>query len=114
VYLFAALSKINRTYLSGATMAAYVSPAVLAVAPESGRTAVVLAMTWGSILVELWLAFALWSPRCRATAVATGIAFHAVMIALLPSPVRYQLTVFAVEMLALYVVFAVPLTESER
>jgi hypothetical protein len=33
------------------------------------------------------------------------VAFHAAMNALLPPGLRFQLTIFAVEMLALYVVF---------
>jgi hypothetical protein len=106
-YAFAGLTKVNATYLSGATMAAYMSADVLAALPDYTRLPLVLAFSWGSIVIELWLAWALWRPRLRIAAVAVGAALHAGMIALLPPGVRFQLAIFAVEMLALYVVFFV-------
>jgi uncharacterized membrane protein YphA (DoxX/SURF4 family) len=104
-YAFSGLAKMNHAYLSGATMAAYMSPRVLAAMPEAGRLPLVLAFSWGAIALELWLAFALWRRRWRSAAVGVGVGFHAAMVALLPPGVRFQLTIFAVEMLALYVVF---------
>lgn len=104
-YAFAGLSKINAAYLSGATMAAYTSVALLASLPEAARLPFVLACSWGAIVVELWLAVALWSRRWRRPAIVAGVALHAGMIALLPPGVRFQLVVFACEMFALYLVF---------
>jgi hypothetical protein len=111
-YAFSGLAKINAAYLSGATMAAYMSPHVLAAIPEGGRLPVVLAFSWGSIALELGLAAALWRPRWRAAAVGVAAIFHAGMVALLPHGVRFQLVIFAVEMLALCVVFFVDVTPS--
>ncbi len=108
-YAFAGLAKLNRAYLSGATMAAYMSPRVLAAMPEGGRRPLVLAFSWSAIALELWLAGALWLPRWRVAAVVVAAAFHAGMVALLPPGVRFQLVVFAIEMLALCVVFFVDL-----
>ncbi len=104
-YAISGLAKINRVYLSGTTMAAYMSPQVLAAVPESGRLPLILAFSWGSIVLEIWLAFALWSRRWRGAAVVVALAFHAGMIALLPRRVHFQLVIFAVETLALYLVF---------
>jgi hypothetical protein len=104
-YLFAGLSKINRVYLSGATMASYVSADVLVAVPERVRLPFVVVLSWGSIALEMWLAVALWRPRSRAAAIVIGVLFHAGMVALLPAGVRVQLAIFAVEMFALYVVF---------
>ena len=73
--------------------------------PDAGRLPLLLALSWVSIALELWLAGALWRPRWRRTAVVVGAAFHAGMVALLPPGVRVQLAIFAVEMLALYLVF---------
>jgi hypothetical protein len=108
VYAFAGLSKINRTYLSGATMAAYMSPDVLLSLPEASRLPFVLACSWGAIVLELGLAVALWRRRWRAAAVVVGAALHVGMVALLPAGVRVQLAIFAIEMLALYLAFFDP------
>ncbi len=104
-YAFGGLTKINATYLSGATMAAYMSRDLLASLPESSRLPFVLACSWGAIAVELGLAVALWSRRWRRAAMVAGVALHVGMVALLPPGVRSQLAIFAVEMFALYVVF---------
>ena len=104
-YAFAGLSKINGVYLSGATMAAYTSPDLLASLPESARLPLVLACSWGAIVGELSLAIALWSRRWRRAAVVAGVALHVGMVAFLPPGVRFQLVIFAIEMLALYLVF---------
>jgi len=111
-YAFSGLAKINGAYLSGATMAAYMSPHVLAAIPEQGRLPVVLAFSWGSIALELGLAVALWRRRWRTAAVGVAAVFHVGMVALLPHGVRFQLVIFAVEMLALCVVFFVDLVPS--
>lgn len=108
-YAFSGLAKINAAYLSGATMAAYMSPHVLGAIPETGRLPVVLAFSWGSIALEIGLAAALWLPRWRAVAVGVAVVFHTGMVALLPHGVRFQLVIFALEMLALCVVFFVDL-----
>jgi hypothetical protein len=111
-YAFAALAKLNAVYLSGATLVAYMSPDLLVALPEATRLPFVLACAWGTIVVELFLAVALWSARWRRLAVVAGTALHVGMVALLPPGARLQLAIFAVEMLALYVVFFVPLDRS--
>jgi hypothetical protein len=113
-YAFSGLAKINATYLSGATMAAYMSPHLLAAVPEDSRLPLVLAFSWGSIALEIGLAAAFWLPRWRAAAVGVAAIFHAGMVAILPHGVRFQLVIFAVEMLALCVVFFVDLANPRQ
>ena len=108
-YAFAALAKLNPVYLSGATLAGYMSPDLLVALPEAMRLPFVLACSWGTIALELGLAVALWSARWRRVAVAAGVALHVGMVALLPPAARMQLAIFAIEMVTLYVVFFVPL-----
>jgi hypothetical protein len=113
-YAFAALAKLNSVYLSGATLAGYMSPTLLAALPEATRLPFVLACSWGTIAVELGLAVTLWSARWRRVAVAAGVALHVGMVALLPPGARVQLAIFAIEMVALYLVFFVPLASCGR
>ena len=108
-YAFAALAKLNAVYLSGATLAGYMSADLLAALPAATRLPFVLACSWGTIAVEMGLAAALWSARWRRIAVAAGVALHFGMVALLPPGTRVQLAIFAIEMVALYVAFFVPL-----
>ena len=102
VYLFAALSKLNSQYLSGFMLAANFRKSLIF--PPSLLSAFAAA----SILVEIFLAFALWSTRLRKLAVIIGIVFHAGMVFSLAPPVMAQLAVFAVECLALYPLFFIP------
>jgi len=113
-YAFAALAKLNPAYLSGAMLAGYMSPTLLVALPETARLPFVLACSWGTIVVELGLAVALWSARWRRLAVAAGAALHVGMVALLPPGSQVQLAVFAIEMVALYLVFFIPLASSDR
>ena len=57
-----------------------------------------------SIVVELFIAFGLWSPRLRRFAIIAGIGFHLVIIAVLDSS-RLSLAIFALSMFAVYVLF---------
>ena len=102
VYLFAALSKLNSQYLSGFMLAANFRKSLM-FPPR-----VLSAFAAASILVEVFLAFALWSMRLRKAAVIIGIALHAGMVFLLAPPVMAQLALFAVECLALYPLFFIP------
>ena len=106
---YAFVAKLNPVYLSGATLAGYMSPDLLVALPEAMRLPFVLACSWGTIALELGLAVALWSARWRRVAVAAGVALHVGMVALLPPAARMQLAIFAIEMVTLYVVFFVPL-----
>src|SRR6185369_9344845 len=66
VYLFAALSKLNSQYLSGFMLAPNFRKSLM-FPPR-----VLSAFAAASILVEVFLAFALWSMRLRKPAVING------------------------------------------
>lgn len=63
------------------------------------------ALALSSILLELTLAFALWSRRTRVPAVLVGACFHLMMVATITPAVSVQLAIFAVAMLSLYPLF---------
>ena len=97
VYGFAALAKLIPEYLSGAMLCAdfgwmSANPPVLLCA----------GLAMGSIVTELFLAFALWQKRWFRFACVVGIGLHVAMIVMLAPAVHWQLIIFAGEMLVLY------------
>ena len=106
MYLFAALAKLNGPFLSGAEMFGYMPGALRESVSGDVLLALALALSWGAIAAEMFVAVGLWSRRWRMAAVACGVVLHGAMILLLPGAVRLQLTIFAAESLALYMLFA--------
>lgn len=103
VYLFAGLTKINDPFLSGGVIAGESGTGVVSL-PEALETPEVLAPIAGLVVVtEVFLAVALWLPRVRPLAFVVGFGFH-MSIVLFVGPF-VQLSVFAMEMLAVYVLF---------
>lgn len=106
VYVFAALTKINGTYLSGAVVeaAADRSSAFGSAALSSD---LVLALSIGAIVIELLLPLALWWPATRRAAAAVGVAFHVGVVVGTAHDLEsfVQLTTYGATMLALYLVF---------
>ena len=97
VYGFAALAKLIPEYLSGAMLCAdfgwmSANPPVLLCA----------GLAMGSIVTELFLAVALWQKRWFRFACVVGVGLHVAMIVMLAPAVRWQLIIFAGEMLVLY------------
>lgn len=98
VYAYAALAKLIPEYLSGAVLCLHLGwldrhpPPVMVCA----------ALAAGSVLIELFLAVSLWRARLWALACVVGIGLHVAMVMLLSSEVRFQLIIFAGEMLVLY------------
>jgi uncharacterized membrane protein YphA (DoxX/SURF4 family) len=79
VYFYAALLKINPQYLSGVMLTTFWPLDQLAALPSSWAwVPSILAVT--SILLELFLAVALWLPRWRWLALVAGIGFHMLII----------------------------------
>jgi hypothetical protein len=106
VYFFAALAKLNPTFLSGEMLANYW--------PTSGwlgflaglRTPLVLQpMAWASVGAEFFLAFALWLPALRRLAVLVGIGLHLGMILLVSQRDPTGIIVFALASVPPYVLF---------
>lgn len=110
VYGFTALAKLNVIFLSGAVLGTVLGRGSLLPFPDVARTFTVMAsLSWGAILVEIFLAAAFWSRRWRPVAVVTGVLFH-LSIVLLVGPVL-DLVVFALIMFALYLIhLEAPLT----
>ena len=103
VYGFAAVSKVNVAFLSGTVIAMYIRDGPLSL-PESWRIFPVLyVLSLVAVAAEAFLAVALWVPGLRAAAFSVGFLLHLGMVILLRPP--YQLAVFALETLALYVLF---------
>jgi predicted DCC family thiol-disulfide oxidoreductase YuxK len=104
VYGFAALSKVNLTYLSGSVVASYLRREGPLAVPEAWRSIepmMVLAIL--SICLEAFVAVGLWLPRWRPAALVAGLMLHIGISAWL-SP-TFQITVFSLLMLPLYLVF---------
>lgn len=104
VYGFAALTKLNLTYVSGAVLNWNLGRDALIGFPEGLRRWEVMApLALLSILVEAFLAVALWSERWRSVGFGLGFAFHAaIVLTISPAP---ELLVFSVLMFALYLLF---------
>lgn len=104
VYGFAALSKVNLTYLSGSVVASYLRREGPLAVPAEWRTVepmMVLAIL--AICLEGFVAIGLWLPRWRAAAIVAGLLLHVGITAWL-SP-TYQIAVFSLLMLPLFVLF---------
>lgn len=104
VYLFAGLSKINLTYLSGSVVATSLRQGgPLAIPVEWQSFQLMAALAALSILTELGLAIGLLLPHWRRTAFVVGLGLHG-GIALWFDP-TLPLVVFAVIAVAPYVLF---------
>jgi predicted DCC family thiol-disulfide oxidoreductase YuxK len=103
VYLFAALAKMNPSFLSGSVIAASLRRDGIAI-PEAFITfEPMFVMSIAVISAELFLAFALWSPRWRPAGFVVGLALHVGIVAVMYS--AWDLATFGVATLALYVAF---------
>ena len=103
VYLFAALTKLNSTYISGRVLAGQLGTGLVPF-PDGWRVPRVL--MWfavASVVVEIVIAFYLWHPQRRFIGVGAGVLLH-VSIVLAMTPF-IQLAVFSSLMLASYLLF---------
>jgi hypothetical protein len=105
VYGFAALAKLNAEYLRGEVLDAYLVFLGPWEFPDALQTSTVLTgLAVGSVLVEGYLAAGFWLRRhWRWLALALGIGFHIAIVATMRA--RVGLTVFSLEMFALYALF---------
>ncbi len=109
VYLFAALTKLNGSFLGGEVIRQFLHPAALELASRWIDAQVLLVVfAVATILTEFWLAAGLWLPRFRLATAVIGAGFHAVLVLTggsvfgQPDP---ALALFALAMGALYVPF---------
>lgn len=104
VYGFAAVSKLNATYLSGDVLDVYVRWLGPWEFPEAWEVpAVLVALSLASIAAEAFCAVGFWFRRTRVAAVVVGVGLHAAIVATMTS--RLALTVFSLAMVCLYVLF---------
>jgi hypothetical protein len=106
VYFFSALAKVTPDFVSGGLLRRHFRhEGMLAMPAAWARVEVLAPVAIAAILLELFLAFAPWSPRLRKPAAWAAIGFHLVLPALIEPFVAVQLMVFGVEMLALFWLF---------
>lgn len=102
VYFFAAITKLNDGFLSGAVMERAFEPAMRERVEQliSLETLAPLA-----IVTELFLAFAFWHSRARLLALPAGLGFHVLNVAIMGRGGSINLAIFALIMLSMMLVF---------
>lgn len=103
VYLFAALTKLNMAFLSGGMLAVSLREGLLPFPDALRRVEVLAPLAWLAVLLEAYLAFALWSSSRRRTAVWLGVLLHVGITLTIGDTLG--LAAFSVAMLALYPLF---------
>lgn len=112
VYFYAAVTKLNETYLSGTEL--YVSlveqpfwQAVVGVAPAPWFLIALAAL---SIVVELFLAAGFWFRRTRWIALVVGVGFHLTLLITMPQSrlMAMELATYGGTLCALYIPFFAP------
>ncbi|MCI0543876.1 MAG: HTTM domain-containing protein [Actinobacteria bacterium] len=103
VYFFSGISKINDDFLSGLALAGVLDRGLISLPGVLARRDVLVTVAILTIVVEVFLAFALWLPRYRKPAIALGVALHLAIVTLLADTV--ELAVFSALMLSTYPLF---------
>ncbi len=105
VYIFSAMAKLTPQYLSGEVLTHSLKLEGFLTVPMSWRLPVAMKLLSGiAIAAELFVGLGLWSRRLRPVAVLVGVLFHLFIIAALDSS-RLSLSVFALEVFAVYLLF---------
>lgn len=109
VYVFAALTKMNETYLSGSELYASMVQhlfwrTVIGVDPSP---AFLIAVSVASIVVETFLAVGLWFARTRMSALVLGVCFHLGLVVFVTDgfDLFVDLAIYGGVMLSLYLAF---------
>lgn len=106
VYAFAALLKVNGTYLSGARLEAELTanPVWLALGMD---TSLLPALAVASVAAEAFLAVALWFPAMRRAAFGVGVGLHVGIVAFTWTHplVLLELVVFNALLMSLWLAF---------
>lgn len=111
VYFFAAVTKLTPDYLAGGVIANVFNGDVLSTPSLAAWLPLLLpVLAYASIGVELFIATALWFPKIRWGALLAGVVLHGTIVFSMgwPNPLlMFQLTVFAVTIMAPYLLFFV-------
>lgn len=106
VYGYAALWKMNLTYVSGAVLLTFMPTSGLFALPEPLRTVQVLApMAIVSVMMEAFVAVMVWWPRWRHQAFSVALMLHTGMVLFIDPTDRLQISIFAFIMFALLLQF---------
>ncbi len=98
VYFFSALAKMNGNFLDGT---AFRQATRLAGLP----TDVLVALAWGTVLMELMWTWALWVDRWRPSAVATATAFHVAIALSMKPPYAVTMVSFGMMMVMTFALY---------
>ena len=105
VYIFSAIAKLTPQYLSGEVLTESLKHYGFFTVPMAWRVPVAMKLlAIVAIVMELFVGLGLWSRRLRPVAVIAGVLFHTFIIAALDSS-RLSLSIFALEMFAVYLLF---------
>lgn len=105
VYGFSAIAKLTPQFLSGDVLSQTLKQPGWLTFPGSWRSPQLLTvLAVSAIVVELFIAFGLWSKRLGWAAVILGVTLHLFILTMLDSS-RLSLGIFALEMFALYPLF---------
>lgn len=96
-YLFAALVKLNESFLSGAVLDSVLT---VKLAPE-----VLPVLALAAVATELFLAVGLWVRRTRVLALAAGVGLHGSIVVLMMESERLGLLAFGLVCVGLYPLF---------
>jgi hypothetical protein len=102
VYFFAAVTKLNEDFLSGAVMQRAFEPSMR---ERIERVISLDTLAPLAIATELFLAFAFWSARLRYIALPGALGFHLLNVLIMGRSGTINLSVFALIMLSMMVVF---------
>jgi uncharacterized membrane protein YphA (DoxX/SURF4 family) len=106
VYLFAAITKINASYLAGSVLSAQVGRGLIQATWAAQSSALMRGTAFASIVLEVVIGLYLWHPQRRYVAVGAGVLLHGGITLLMPSPVLLGL--FGAIMLSSYLLFIPP------
>jgi hypothetical protein len=108
VYCFAALSKLNLTFLSGAHLARAMNERAAVQVPPDWRVPTVFAgLAVLTVVFELFLSVGFWHPRLRPAAWLVGIPMHFGFVFLVEGEVL-RLAAFGVFMMAMWLTHGTP------
>lgn len=103
VYGFAAVAKLNITYLSGLVLAGNVGTGWLPVPEPFQVWWLMTALATLSVLIEAFLAVGLWLPRWRRDALVAGVILHCSILVFMGP--WLELLIFGAIMISLYTAF---------
>jgi len=106
VYLFAAATKVNATYLAGSVLSAQIGKGLIPATWAAQSSALMRWTAITSVVLEVVIGVYLWHPHRRFVAVGAGVLLHGGITLLMPSPVL--LVLFSAIMLSSYLLFIPP------